>query len=42
MTAQNPVPEEQRPRDAAHWARHVGRIRVPDAPGAAPSVTMSR
>ena len=38
MTAQNQVPEEQRPRDAAHWARHVERIRVPDAPGAAPNV----
>lgn len=38
MTAQNPVPEERRPRDAAHWARHVERIRVPDSSGAAPNV----
>ncbi len=38
MTAQNPVPEEQRPRDAAHWAHRVERIRVPDASGAAPNV----
>jgi hypothetical protein len=38
MTAQNPVPEEQRFRDAAHWARRVERIRVPDESGAAPNV----
>ena len=38
MTAQNPVPEEQRPRDAAHWARRVERIRVPDESGAVPNV----
>ena len=38
MTAHNPVPEERRPRDAAHWARRVERIRVPDASGAAPNV----
>jgi hypothetical protein len=29
---------EQRPRDAAHWAHPVGRIRVPEVSGAAPNV----
>jgi len=38
VAAQNPVPEEKRPHDAAHWARHAGRIRVPEASGAAPNV----
>jgi hypothetical protein len=32
MTAQNPRPEEQQPRDAARWARYVETLKVSNAP----------
>jgi hypothetical protein len=38
VAAHDRVPEEQTPRDAAHWARRAERIRVPEASGPAPNV----